>query len=623
MVRILSLFVLVFCAFSVFAQTSLPTNMYADSAYAPFLLGVASGDPTEDGVLIWTHISPDSFNAAPINTTWEVAYDTGFTAIVQTGTYAADSSSDWTILIQVDSLMAYTTYYYRFRATNGNYSRIGRTRTTPAANSSSTNHIRLAVTSCSSVFSGFFNGYKRIAEREDLDAVIHLGDYIYDFVDPDEQVRIPTPYPANPSNKQEWRARHYYYLLDPDLRAARQMHPWIVLWDNHDTDYKASGNLPETSREAFLEYVPIRLPDANDNKRIYRKLSYGNLLDIFIADILLYKDVDNLPSGDPTRLGDVQYNWLSTELQNSTAKWKIVGNQKMMGDWSVAGFSPLVLPALQALGFGTGGVLTTSTWDGYDAARDRFLRFLDTSNIDNVLVLSGDSHVSMATDLSRNPFGNNYNGNTGAGSVAVEFLPTSISRGNFDEMGFPNWIVGAVKTYTDASNPHHVYSEIVNHGYGVLDIKTDSTRAEFWYSNILTVTSSESYGHGILVKDSENHWHRTPMAAPSDPKDYSSTLVNVTAAQQWSTAASKLQLQVQPNPSEGKYQLSFELKKAEQASVNIVDLATGRVLKRIAQQKFQRGRQQLMIDISELAAGSYGLSFEGNRHQAGKILVKY
>lgn len=113
------------------------------------------------------------------------------------------------------------------------------------------------------------------------------------------------------------------------------------------------------------------------------------------------------------------------------------------------------------------------------------------------------------------------------------------------------------------------------------------------------------------------------MAAPSDPKDYSSTLVNVTAAQQWSTAASKLQLQVQPNPSEGKYQLSFELKKAEQASVNIVDLATGRVLKRIAQQKFQRGRQQLMIDISELAAGSYGLSFEGNRHQAGKILVKY
>lgn len=603
------------------AQWQLPANMYADSAYAPFLIGVASGDPKEDGVIVWTHITPDSATAPSITLDWELAYDTSFLNPVQAGTYTTDASRDWTIGIAVENLDAYTTYYYRFRAPNGNYSRIGRTRTAPDS-STNVNHIRLGIASCSSVFSGYFNGYKRLSERLDMDAIVHLGDYIYDFVDPDEQVRIPTPYPQDPTNKQEWRARHYYYLLDPDLRAARQMHPWIVLWDNHDTDYKGSGVNPQESREAFLEYVPIRLPDRSDTKKIYRRLSYGSLLDIFIADILLYKDVDQVPGGGPSRLGTTQYAWLTNGLQASTAKWKIVGNQKMMGDWSVAAFPFLFLPVLQALGLANGGVLTTSTWDGYDEARDQFLDYLENNNIDNVIVLSGDSHLSMGTDLTQNPFGSGYNGNNGTGSVAVEFLPTSISRGNFDEMGFPNATVGLVKTYTDASNPHHVFSEITSHGYGILDIKTDSTRAEYWYSDILTITNTETYGHGLLVKDSENHWHRTSMSTPSDPKDYSSTIITLNTPKIEKTAA-RIQLHVFPNPSKGKFTLSFELQKAKEITISVIEAASGSVLKTISKQNYAPNQlQQIQLDISHLPAGTYFLSLQGEGVETGILVVK-
>jgi len=619
MIRLLLISCLCLIASLLTAQT-LPANMYADTAYAPFMIGVASGDPTEDKVLIWTHVTPDSFAAASITLDWEVAHDTAFTQLVRYGTVTTDSSSDWTVLVDVDSLMAYTTYYYRFRTANGDYSRVGRTRTAPSA-STNVNHIRLGVASCSSIFSGFFNGYQRIAERLDIDAVIHLGDYIYDFVDQDEQVRIPSPYPTEPSNRSEWRARHYYYLLDPDLRAARQMHPWIVLWDNHDTDYKATAPKPENSRQAFLEYVPIRLPDTTTNKRIYRKLSYGSLLDIFIADILLYKDVDLLPNGDPTRLGDTQYNWLTNALQNSTAKWKIVGNQKMMGDWSVSGFSGLLLPILQAAGIGNNGVLTTSTWDGYDSARDRFLDYLDNNNIDNVVLLSGDSHVSMATDLAQDPFGSSYDGSTGNGSVAVEFLPTSISRGNFDEMGFPNWVVSGVKSFTDASNPHHVYSEILSHGYGLLDIQPDSTIAEFWYSDILSVSSTETFGHSLLVKDTENHWHRTPMSTPTPPKDYTSTVY--TNQEVIATTTNEFPMTVFPNPNSGTFQLRFELNQPKEVEISIVDIATGQRLMPIANQKFGVGEHALDIDVTGLAAGSYYVCLSMEDHKKfGEIIIK-
>ena len=613
MQKIYSLLLCCFVAQSIWAQ--LPANMYADAAYAPFLYGVASFDPTESQVIIWTHITPDSATQAPIAVNWQVATDSNFVNVIQSGTDTAASALDWTVAVDVTNLGAYTTYYYRFQAPNGNYTRTGRTRTAPAAASSTVAHIRMGVASCSSVYSGFFNSYNQIAQRLDLDAVIHLGDYIYDFVDADEQIRVPTPYPATPVSKQDWRDRQRYYLLDPDLRAARQVHPFIVIWDNHDTEYNGTPTEQMESREAFLEYVPMRLTTPNDTKKIYRKFSYGSLVDIFMIDILLYRDDDNLPSGNPSILGNTQYTWLTTELQASTAKWKLVGNQKMMCGWSIANFPPFFPVTL-----GNGSVLDPKSWDGYDDARDRLLDFIENNNIDNVMVLSGDAHVSMASDLHQDPQGSNYDGNTGAGSVAVEFLPTSITRGNFDEMGYPGWVVSAVEGYMATANPNQVFSNIIDHGYGILDLKPDSAIAEFWYMDILNQTTTQTFERGLLLKDTENHWFRTNMSTPTAPKDYSPTLISQKKIE---GMASSIQMKVFPNPSAGKYTLNFELKKSEKINIEVLDLVTGQLLHTVGNDLYiAKQVQQINFDISKLAAGSYYLRLKGEHLEAGKVIIK-
>lgn len=603
------------CLFGTSLLGQLPQNIYTDAAYAPFLYGVASFDPTESQVIIWTHISPDNSAQTSIMVDWEVATDTNFLNIVQSGTLATDATRDWTISVDVSNLNAYTTYYYRFQAPNGNYTRRGRTRTAPAASGlSNVNHLRMAVVSCSSVFSGFFNSYQQIAQRLDLDVVLHLGDYIYDFVDPDEEIRVPQPYPSTPTTKQEWRARHQYYLMDPDLRLARQMHPWIVTWDNHDTDYNGGATQAAESREAFLEYVPMRLITPTDTKKIYRKFSYGSLVDIFMVDILLYRNIDNLPSGDPSILGTTQYNWLTTELQNSTAKWKLIGNQKMMCGWSVANI-PTFFPAT----IGNGSVLDTKSWDGFDAARDRLLDFIENNNIDNVMVLSGDAHVSMASDLHQAPTGSGYNGNTGSGSVAVEFLPTSITRGNFDEMGYPGWVVTAVEGYMASANPNQVFSNIVDHGYGILDVKSDSAIAEFWYMDILNQTTNQSFERGLLLKDGENHWHRTNITTPTNPKDYNQTITNKKKIE---SSSPEIEWMVFPNPSDGQFSITFELNKTEDLSIDILEVATGKLVKSVLQRSFEANKKQkIALDLRNLPAGSYYLSLKGKKTETGKVIV--
>ncbi|MEM7040885.1 MAG: alkaline phosphatase D family protein, partial [Bacteroidota bacterium] len=362
------LFLLLSFAFSfVSAQVQLPANMYADSTYSPFLHGVASGDPTQDAVVLWTKIDPQGALSA-ITLDWEVATDWAFTNVVANGTVDAASGQDWTAIVDVTGLSAGMVYWYRFREPGGNYTRIGRTRTAP---SGSPNQVRMAIASCSSVYSGFFNAYRRIGERNDLDLMIHLGDYIYDFVDQDEQVRVPVPPPVDPENLAEYRTTHAYYLLDPDLRLARQMHPWVVIWDNHDIDAPSPQAFAEAV-QAFQEYVPMRVRDANQPEHIERKFSYGDLVDLFMIDGTTRRDVDLIAGNEFSMLGDSQWNWLSDELQNSSAKWRVIGNEVMMAEFSMAGL-PSFVP------FGDGPVADSSAWDGYTAERVRLLNFLDTA----------------------------------------------------------------------------------------------------------------------------------------------------------------------------------------------------------------------------------------------------
>ena len=585
------------------ANGQLPPNMYADTAHAPFIYGVASGDPTESGIMLWTHIEDGGLTSRNVN--WELASDTSFSAIIASGTISTDATTDWTVKTFVEGLAAGTTYYYRFHDGTGNYSVIGRTKT---ARSGASNQIRFAVMSCSSIYSGYFNAYRRIGEREHLDLVIHVGDYIYDFVDADEEVRVPIPAPVDPDTLPEWRSTHRYHLLDPDLRYARQMHPWTAIWDNHDV-HNDSARFVQAA-QAFYEYLPIRQPDSLDPTRIYKKISYGNLVDLFMIDILQYRDTDSIPTGGPVLLGDTQYDWFTNELLASTAKWKVVGNQNMMGGWSVIGF-PAWFP------LGDGQVLDNTTWDGYKEERLRVLEFIENNSIDNVIVLSGDSHVSMSIDLATDPYDAGvYDRNTGNGAVAVEFLPTSISRGNMDEMGFGGVLGTILLSASNLANPNHVYTELESHGYGLLDIKPDSAVGEYWYNEILSPTTTEAFGKALKVMDGVNHWERDEVTSPTLPLD---SITSINTAGNLPEYLSE----VFPNPFESTFNIKVRVSSPELIRMEVRDITSGKIVKQAIYNEVGPDQEHTLgIDASELSAGTYLLVISGGRWRTTRKLTK-
>lgn len=431
-----------FISFSLSAQVTLPENMYGDTAFAPYYWGVASGDPLHDGVVIWTKVAgiPNPVIQAQ---TWEISEEQSFATIISTGSVDALATNDLCVRAEVSGLQPNTTYYYRFTdSESGQTSQVGRTKTAPIGN---VEEMTLAVASCSSIYSGFFNAYRNIANNDEVDLMIHLGDYIYDFVDSEEQIRVPDPFPETPENLQQWRDRHAYYLLDPDLRLARQMHPWVVIWDNHDF-----GDGTEGGGQAFWEYIPRR-DYHNDIERIHRSYSFGNLLDLIMIDIEKFRNMDEVAPGESSVLSNDQRDWFLQELGNSEAKWRIVGNQKMFGGWYSEGI-PLWLPIPNA-----GGVFDDGSWDGFMAERDTVLQFVEENEIDNFMVISGDVHMSFFMDLSREPRNEFvYDGASGDGALGVEFIPASISRGNFDESGIAEPIANIAADLSGGINPPEI-----------------------------------------------------------------------------------------------------------------------------------------------------------------------
>jgi alkaline phosphatase D len=572
-------------SFISFSQ-GLAQNMYPD-AHWPFIHGVTSGDPTVSKVIIWTRIESNQ-NETVI---WQMSQDSSFSSIDQFGYFSTNAQRDWTVKIDVANLMPYTTYYYRFQAANGNFSDVGRTKTAPDGAHS---HSRITLMSCSSIYSGYFNAYRRIAERKDLDLVIHVGDYIYDFVDPDEQVRIPNPFPIDPESLSEYRDRHKYYLMDPDLRDARKTHPWVVLWDNHDVDMAVGQEMAPV--QAFLEYLPVRLSEPQDSMKIYRKISYGNLMDILVTDVLMYKGQDLISPNNPSMIGNVQYQWLTNELSNSNAKWKLIPSQNLMAGWSVQN-----LPAF--IGIGNNGVLDNTNWDGYDADRDRVLNHIKDNGIDNVIWLTGDSHVTIYADLSTDPQNPAmYNGTNGTGSIAVEFLPTSISRGNFDEMGF-GWALGLVTPIMAAENPNHVHFNYLDHGYGLLDIKPDSVVAEIWYSDKLNITSEETFSKGFVVKDTENRWNRTPTTAPTPSINESIMAIDSKVMEEFS---------IFPNPTIKELCVSGKgIQTATNFQLISIDGGKSHELK----YTYVKEKDQMKINAQNIPSGTYVLRFDCNKKE--------
>ena len=524
---------------------SLPENIRPDYEHAPFYHGVASFDPTPNQVIIWTKITPIETGQIE-EVLWEIALDSGFTQVVQSGISNCGPLTNYTLSKDLVGLPSLTKFYYRFKSSDNRFSTIGETQTAPAEDAEK---LTIGIASCSSVYSGFFGAYHNLASRPDVFCIIHLGDYIYDFVDENEQIRIPFPYPENPNSLDGYRQRHAYYLLDPELRYARQHKPFILNWDNHDIDNNPQNGQVDKGIQAFFEYCPWRKLVDSTTSVIYRKFAWGNLVDYRVTDQRLWRYQTLLPSGQTNLLGQNQFNWLCQSILESNSKWKIIGSQKMFGGWYTNGIPAGLLNFIP----NDGNVFDNGGWDGFPETRNMLLDTLALHQVNNCIFISGDAHMTFAIDISKTPQDPTlYNPETGEGSLAVELLPTSISRGNFDEQGVPESLANLFVGINKSSNPHHFITDFTRHGYGLLHFTQDSVVAQVIYCNKDELNYTYDSINSLVLKNGENHWSR-------EYKPTETGLFKSIKEKNWN---------LYPNPSEGgvvflTHPLSIEISDTE------------------------------------------------------------
>jgi alkaline phosphatase D len=505
--------------------------------------GVASGDPLHDRVILWTRVSAASA-ASTAAVTWIVARDPALRDVVAKGVFRTDAARDHTVKVDVTGLAPATTYYYVFSA-QGQRSPVGRTRTLPVGDA--VQRLRLAVVSCSNHAAGYFNAYRQIARRADLDAVIHLGDYLYEY-GPDVygSLRVPDP-PFEMVSLADYRRRHAQYKADADSQAMHRQHPLIAIWDDHETTNDAWRDGAENHTEgaegswsqrvndalkAYDEWMPVRLPDPAAPRRQQRAFRFGNLLDLAMLEERLQARSQQLPATipvpglgngfiqagpflDPNRtlLGADQEAWLAARLRSSPARWKMLGQGVM--------FAHLKIVAAP-LASGGGVFVNSDQWDGYQPARDRVYSILkgDAQNpaVGNCVVLTGDIHSGWACDLTQDP--NNpqpaaggYDAATGEGSRGVEFVTTSVSSPGLND---PN---GSTAAFLRSVNPHIKYVDLNRRGYNLLDVTPARVVCEYWTVDTVAALSEVQTLNAVFeVQDGTNRLRPSAMTTPpADP----------------------------------------------------------------------------------------------------------
>ncbi|MEM1124851.1 MAG: alkaline phosphatase D family protein, partial [Bacteroidota bacterium] len=368
------------------------TSVFFDESQAPFYHGVASGDPLATSVILWTRVTPKSVGSVKVK--WTVGTDKDLKTIVQSGTITTDATRDYTVKVDANNLLPNTVYYFQFE-TDGRPSIIGRTKT---AAQSGMDEVNLAVVSCSNYEAGYYNAFARIAERDDLDAVVHLGDYIYEY-EPDgysDKTLDRKHLPAKEiTTLADYRTRYAQYRLDKDFQKVHQMHPFITIWDDHEIANNAynegaqnhqpeDGNYQtrkEAAKQAYFEWLPVR---DNQQKDIYRTIHFGNTVDLIMLDERIVGrtyPVDSVSQkefndADRSMLGAEQLAWFKNQLQTSDAKWKVIGNQVI--------FSPVDIS-----GLGWGASMNLDAWDGYPYERNQIAQFIENNDIENVIITAG------------------------------------------------------------------------------------------------------------------------------------------------------------------------------------------------------------------------------------------
>ncbi|MEU0742635.1 alkaline phosphatase D family protein [Streptomyces sp. NPDC006134] len=462
----------------------------------PFTLGVASGDPLPDSVVLWTRLAPEPFEAdgglgeQRVTVEWEVAEDEYFALVAQRGTAEAHPEYAHSVHVDVRGLEPGTSYYYRFR-TGSWISPAGRTLTAPEAGDG-TSTLRLAAVACQAYQDGYYTPLRHLAE-DDVDVVFHLGDYLYEYavnsVGGERRYTdrtLPDVFNRETMTLADYRLRYSLYKSDPDLKAAHAAHPFVVAWDDHETENNYAGSIPENgvppqeflvrraaAYRAYWENQPLRaaqLPQGPD-AQLYRRLHWGTLAQFDILDTRQYRsdqayaDRPHPPgpeSDDPARTmtGDAQERWLIDGWRASNALWNVMPQQ--------------VCFSQRKFDVTADASMSMDAWDGYRASRDRIVAGAKAAGVDNWMVLTGDVHVAYAFDIKED-FDDPQ-----SKTLGTEITSTSVASGKDGVEKPANW-----DTYMKA-NPH---LKFYNGKRGYVRVAFDQEAARIDFRTVSAVTT--------------------------------------------------------------------------------------------------------------------------------------
>ena len=481
-------------------SAAIASTLYAAPSFKryPFTLGVMSGDPSPDGFVIWTRLAPDPLNGGgmpeqAMDVEWTIAEDETMRRVVKRGKTVAAPALAHSVHVEVTGLRSQRPYWYRFKI-GTEISPIGRAITSPKSNEAPA-QLRFAFASCQHWEAGLWTAYDHmLVDRPEL--VIHLGDYIYEGPARDNGVRKHNS--AEIVSLSDYRNRHALYKSDPALQRMHEYCPWITTWDDHEVDNNYANDVPEDSQtrdvflerrsnayQAYYEHMPLRLTSLprGSQMQLYRQLSFGRLAQCSVLDTRQYRT--DQPCGDATTapctgvydpkatiLGDAQEDWLKKGLDKSSARWNIIANQVQM--------------ARIDLKPGPEEAVSTDQWSGYEACRDRLMRFLAERRPSNPLVITGDIHSNWVSDLKvqwkdeKSPV------------VGTEFTGTSISSGGdgVDEAA------NTAEWYRD--NPHlKMYNS--RRGYVLMTLTETECRADYRVVPFVTKPGAPIQTHSSWV----------------------------------------------------------------------------------------------------------------------------
>lgn len=616
-------------------------------AWAPFYHGVASGDALQDRVILWTRVTPPRTDTT-LEVTWTVALDPQLQQVVLQGRLSTDQSKDFTVKVDAMPLTAGTTYYYGFQALGKN-SLTGRTRTAP----DTAVPIRMGVVSCSAFQTGYFNAYKALARRHDLQAIVHLGDYIYEYPNAAyAQTNLVFDRPIEPDGEliglNDYRLRYASYRLDSNLIRVHQQHGFYPIWDDHEianngwkdgADNHQSNEGPWADRkaaakQAWTEWLPVR---TDTSSPVYRTVDLGPMARLILLDTrfeargkLLTSVTDSTTLLDSSRsiLGKTQRDWLETQLQLSQ-RWNLIGNQVLMAHfhigWAALGVSGVSHEQVENN--------FLDNWDGYPLDRESLMEWMKKKVPGKNLVITGDFHITLANDLSPNPVSytfrqhpllgripiytltGNYDPANGQGTVATEWVTPSVTSFNFDEINGSNQAAILESQLNKPlplpemgnPNPHIRQANVSDHGYTVVTIENDTAHADVFYVPILEESEAHRWGLGTWTLHGngmhlQNARHAKAqglqiLPAPLDPPG------NTTAAPVAPTL-----LMLGPNPCHQYADLQWAQYNNSSTRISLINLWGALVYSQ--QMQLVPGVYHARLTTAPLAPGTYYLIIE-------------